>query len=618
MSRPVSRISLFVLVIGCAGSSGSPPDSGKDPGADPGVIQFDPGSLDPGAADPDLVPLPDPDPGPGPDEAGLPDDPGTLEDVSSIDEGITEDLGNPPGQIAVVPPLVDFGFVPSGKTLDITVSVQNLGTVPLTITKLIAQGSPELTLVLEAKTKVSGNKTTYTLEPPREVAPGGSFDFPVRFLPVQPKEVHAEVKVISSDPAWPGGYLFYIVGNKDLPCLSVDPPVLDFGPVVVGSPVDRTMKIDSCGTGPLSLVEMALDAPGAAAGFSLAFDTFPGGTAPSEADPLVIEPGKPVLLKVRFAPPKASGIGPDGKPVPAHGSLRIRGDLFAGSEFFPIQGIGLDKACATPVVTVQEPSKVAAGTLIHLSGIQSHSAFGSIAGYAWSVQQPPGSGGDFLPGNDVRDVTFLPAVSGIYKFSLQVTDSAGNASCGPASVAVEVTTSGQIVVLVLTWKPVSPFTPKPTHPGPDLDLHFLHPSAAGPDVDKDGKPDGWYDLPWDCFWFNPKPDWDNHDVYLIDDPTLASQSESHLAPEVMHMGTQCPKANLYRFGVHFFDDFGYGPVHATLRVFVNDALALEQQATLSKLDLWEVGTYSCFPTSVAAKPGPFILHGYMNPNFVVP
>ncbi len=39
-------------------------------------------------------------------------------------------------------------------------------------------------------------------------------------------------------------------------------------------------------------------------------------------------------------------------------------------------------------------------------------------------------------------------------------------------------------------------------------------------MDGDGSPDGWFDQPFDCFWFNAHPEWGSFDPTYSDDPDL--------------------------------------------------------------------------------------------------
>ena len=192
-------------------------------------------------------------------------------------------------------------------------------------------------------------------------------------------------------------------------------------------------------------------------------------------------------------------------------------------------------------------------------------------------------------------------------------------TAGACPLAVDAT-AAEVATFILTWKSVNPLTPVPPFTGQDLDLHFLHPNAAGVDADKDGKPDGYYHLPWDCFWYNAYPNWDNPQptIWHDDDARLLYDNVDGTGPEVVVMGLDCAPGNDYRFGVHFFSDHDYGPVVATIQAHVSGTMVWEGQATLKDLDLWTAGVFHCGPDNVTGVPGPLIKHDYVNPSCVVP
>ena len=125
--------------------------------------------------------------------------------------------------------------------------------------------------------------------------------------------------------------------------------------------------------------------------------------------------------------------------------------------------------------------------------------------------------------------------------------------------------------------------------GADLDLHFLHPFAVGRDLDGDGVPDGWFDIPFDVHWNNALPSWgaagDNDDGRLdLDDRTGPG-------PEVVTLDL-CEREG-YRIGVHHFSDRIGTLMVARLAVYVDDVQTFMAEASLLQHDLWEVGVMRC-------------------------
>jgi hypothetical protein len=244
----------------------------------------------------------------------------------------------------------------------------------------------------------------------------------------------------------------------------------------------------------------------------------------------------------------------------------------------------------TAIIKVAEGEEVCPGTLIHLNGEESYSPNGVIAKYEWSVDQPIWNQGMFIPSATFPNPTFEANVAGKYTFYLTVYDEAGIPSCFPAVYTVIVMCSEGIHV-ELTWH--TPGDPNETDEGPDmgsdLNLHFTHPWAQGPDRDGDGKPDGWFHIPFDCFWFNPQPNWGIYDPAAQDDPALDRDDTDGAGPENINLVK--PEDVTYRVGVHYWYDHGFGPAHATVRVYIYANLQFEvTDVELKNGDMWEVGS----------------------------
>ena len=249
---------------------------------------------------------------------------------------------------------------------------------------------------------------------------------------------------------------------------------------------------------------------------------------------------------------------------------------------------GLD--CAKAVIACAEGDEVIPQTVLHLDGEGSYSAKSKISKWEWEVDQPAGSQSVFVPSNDVPNPTFEANVVGIYTFTLRVWDEADSPTCFPAGYEVWVIPDTAIRVELL-WH--TPADPDETDTGPgvgtDVDLHFLHPFADGPDLDGCGKPDGWCDLTFDCFSFNAHPEWGSIDPAVGDNPHLDRDDSDGAGPENITLAVA--ENVIYRVGAHYWDDHGYGPSYATVRVFLWAELVFEvAYVMLSDMDMWEVCT----------------------------
>ena len=371
------------------------------------------------------------------------------------------------------------------------------------------------------------------------------------------------------------------------PCLAAAPAALDFGGQPVGSATAIPVTVASCGDGPATIVSVGLS-DGSHGAFSL-----PEGdleTCPKA--PFVLEAEAACVLMVRFAPDAESEPGTDGVPLPMTGTLEIQAESL-DSIAVDLAGLGVLLHSPTPLILIEEGSAAVPTTKLHLDGSQSEAATGDVAQYSWSVEQPPGSASVFLPSAQVPDPTFEVNVAGTYVFTLTVWDELGNPSPTPAVYAVEVSPVKGIHV-ELTWH--TPADPNQNDEGPeagtDLDLHFLHPLAQGMDMDKDGALDGWFDQPFDCFWFNAHPNWGDFDPEVLDDPSLLRDDTDGAGPELIALESPADVA-IYRIGVHQWDDHGFGPSLATVRVYIDGALVFTAaDIELFSSDFWEVATLS--------------------------
>jgi hypothetical protein len=272
-----------------------------------------------------------------------------------------------------------------------------------------------------------------------------------------------------------------------------------------------------------------------------------------------------------------------------------------------------DLACPTAVITVDEGEEVAPGTTIHLHAGLSSSPNGAIVAWQWEVDQPAGSEELFSPTASHPDPTFDIKVAGSYTFRLHVVDEAGVTSCEPA-VAEVITGCTEAIHVELLWS--TPGDPDPTATGPqagaDLDLHVAHPLAIGQDVDGDGAPEPWFEIPHDCFWFNEHPNWAT--PALTDDPSLDRDDTSGNGPE--NFSLDQPEDLTYRVAVHYWDDHGHGTSLATLRIYLYGQLTFELTQELEQDQLWEVATID-WPAgqaqTISENGAPKIFNDYPNP-----
>ena len=273
-----------------------------------------------------------------------------------------------------------------------------------------------------------------------------------------------------------------------------------------------------------------------------------------------------------------------------------------------------------PEVEVREGGEVIPQTLLHLGAV----AEGEGLRYRWSASQPAGSVSVFSPSATVPDPVFPADAAGEYTFCLEVQEEGGRQRC-PARCQEVFVIPDEAIHVELLW--TTPGDEDETDTGPfagsDMDLHFLHPSGpsdpGAPDLDGDGLPDPYFDSPYDCYWFNPHPDWAGFGSELDDDPGLDRDDTDGGGPENINLDVPEAEAS-YRVAVHYWNDHGYGAGFATVRVYLHGILVYEvSNMRLINHDLWcavEIDWPSGVVTPCEAPEGGlWITPNYQHPMF---
>jgi len=95
----------------------------------------------------------------------------------------------------------------------------------------------------------------------------------------------------------------------------------------------------------------------------------------------------------------------------------------------------------------------------------------------------------------------------------------------------------------------------------------------------------WFNDPFDCYWFNPNPNWGSLSPAEDDDPSLTRDDTDGTGPELVAMFE--PAAGSYRVGVHYWTDHGFGLSDATIRIYILGELTWEKTLlNMKELDLW--------------------------------
>lgn len=536
---------------------------------------------------------------------------------------LTTEVGAP--SLVVSPNPVDFGLVPrNDEPVARTLNLINAGPRALNVTGFKTR--------LDGRFGFKGPGFEETgadafagvdLEDPIVVEAGQTRQIEVTFLSDSPSPAQGELLVFSDDPvSGTSGLAVSLVANKSGPCIDVTPRRVEFGGKVVGSVSTIDFEIRSCGTEALqisSLVWKAASSPD----FELDFSQLPAGfeLGPTPGNVLSIPVNQSVVVGVTFVPDGVNPRNADNVPIPDEGVVLIGSNGYESQLEVSVRGAGAEVECPTPVIVVEEGEEVIPQTAIHLDGRQSFAPFGAIRDHFWSVTPPEGiARPGLIPSfTDPRPVTLLNAV-GLYTFSLKVRDefgnSSGSAECPDATYQVLVQPD-QAIHVELTW--VTPGDADETDTGEgngsDLDLHFAHQNAVGPDLDGDTFPDPWFDRTWDVFWYNKLPQWGSFDPAVRDDPSLDRDDVDGAGPENMNLAI--PEDGVtYKVGVHYWNDFGFGPAHATVKVFhYADEVYNATLENMNRLDMWCVGEIH-WPAPVVERCADEGQPEWITPNYV--
>lgn len=529
---------------------------------------------------------------------------------------IPVEIGGLAPQITVNPSAVDFGHVGHLETGTRQLQVINTGLSTLEITGFVLSGHSAFGFAHGGERWSVSPQTQnpgVTFDAPVEVQPGESIQSIVRFQPEAPSPAQGELLLLSNDPSQAQGTLVKLRGNQTGPCLSINPKEVHFGGKLIGKMATVKVELHSCGQSPVRIRGMQLDETGSP-DFRLNLGELPGlepGTRSLSAATGVcgvdtdcgqdlvcfdgacaveLDINETATFEVSFTPDEINPLDTNGQPVMDLGVIHVVSDAFVSEQEVDVRGFGVEVECPTAVIQVVEGEEVIPQTKLHLIGSHSYAASGGISKYEWSVTQPVGSQSLFYPTYSQADPTFDVNAAGTYLFELRVWDDNGEESCVPAQKQVVVVPDEAIHVELLWDTPNDPDqTNEGSEAGADLDLHFMHWFASGGcDVDLDGTPDGWFDVPFDVSWINDNPNWGSLSAGVDDNPGLDLDDTDGVGPENLNL-KKPEDGGKYTVGVHYWDDHGFGPSLATVRIFIYSTLVFEISGVeLMPGDLWEV------------------------------
>lgn len=525
----------------------------------------------------------------------------TLDGVDAFVVNVAPETQN--AKLIVNPQVVDFGVVAANQSSTKQVALLNIGSAPLEIRGFYFSGNPGYHANIDSTdyAVTPESASTGVTFPAAVIMPAGASQyFEVQYTATGAEAAEGTLVFLTNDPSAPNGTNLQLFANVAGPCIKVNPPKVDFGGKVVGQLATVQVEIKSCGDRPLQVtgVEITNDGGG----------VFDADDAALGALPVTIEPNASVFLPVTYMPTQVSALDGSGAFIKELGTLRITSNAYLAQLDVDLSGFGTDGSCPTAVIDVREGDEVIPQTTLHLDSSHSTSTSGAISRVEWVVIQPPGSASRLQPSETAVAPTFEANIVGEYYFRLKVWDALNNPSCSDAEYKVVVTSTEALHVELLWHNPADiNETDEGDGLGSDVDLHFMHPNAAG----------RYFDSIFDVFFLNPNPNWAGFGTN--DDPRLDRDDTDGAGPENLNL--DIPQFNMqYRVGANYWNDWGYGPAYTTVRVYIWGQLRFHwDDVKLIDGDMWDACTIDWPTEKVTPVTGlggsPVITPGFAGENY---
>ncbi len=179
--------------------------------------------------------------------------------------------------------------------------------------------------------------------------------------------------------------------------------------------------------------------------------------------------------------------------------------------------------------------------------------------------------------------SYLVRQPGPHAFAVETWTAEGALICRVEGERVDASELGVTgLVVVLSWRTPGDANENDTggdqiyfSVGSDMDLHLLHPKAYGQ----------YFDWTYDCYWDNVNPEWGIFGPG--GNPTLDRDDADGVGPEQISLRE--PEHGVrYQIGVHYWNDWGYGPSIASVAIYVDGALVDQWDGVeLTNDDMWD-------------------------------
>lgn len=479
-------------------------------------------------------------------------------------------------EIFIDPMHVSFPQTPAGDEEWRVAQIHNIGAGTLELSDIfLASGDDDFAISFIEERRADGSfppieedsaEPTSTLEPDDD-----PLFMRVLFAPEDEDPSHGEVFIENNDT----DLTVHLSGNSGDACLEIsDQQEIAFGPAAIDNTTYMTVSLRNCSPeAELELYDVSIsDDDGGV--FSIQPGAEPGAL-PENTE--ILNPGEVTTTVIGYSPTDE---------VDNEGEFLVESnDSVSPATRVPVTGNGVDAQC--PVADAggavggagppQNPVYATNQDIIHLTGDQSYDPDGTSLTHEWSViAQPDGSLAD-VDSPTAANTTFEVDIVGNFQIELVVYDETGLRNCEPAIVEVDATPDEDIHIQ-LVWSAPEVDT---TYGGPDasasigtdLDIHYVN--AAG--MDQWGGSDSVY-------YQRPTQDWGVHGEVRLDIDDLYGENPENINHSDPGMN------GMYRIGVHYFSDNGWGAADATVRVFFGANMEMQMDQRLHDTDnFWYVG-----------------------------
>lgn len=463
-------------------------------------------------------------------------------------------------QIHVVPSAEEkliFGQVDEGASLKRPVVVTNTGDLPLEISKisLVASGDFQLT-------------SASTLNLPLSLTNEDRLDLNVTFTPTASGRAEGNLVFTTNDPNHPT-YTLPIVANSDSPCLRIQPVIVEFKPSVsVETTATREVTLESCSDVELSISGIQMASGDDAFSYKVRGDDRP------------LKNGESATMTISYTPEregtnKAEFVVMSNDPLQPNATITVMGTASSNQ-------------CPTAVARARMSSasdwarSVDAAPLdtIIFDGSLSHDEESTTLNYYWNIKSAPKDSTSKLA-MDNEKATLFADLAGEYVVCLNVEDSAGMMSCNEDCLKVTATPR-ETLHMQLVWSTPGDATPGDDD-GTDLDLHFVRLLQGSDAESTTTRPEKgtWGDKGSaelldgsDVYFENREPVW-FVEGFGNELPSLDIDDKDGEGPENINLDNPSP-CSWYAIGVHYYNDYAFGPSYATVRVYVSGKARFEK------------------------------------------